>query len=123
MRKVILGCLLIVLSGCVPALLNLLIQDTDKGALQLTTTSTGTIITFSAGQKDAQEVALYIGGENLQVADDKCQPVDNGMGCDLGNINTGASYEVIIQGSKLSANVTYYRPGSSQPLLLLLEVQ
>jgi hypothetical protein len=123
MRKLILGVLLIILSGCTPALLNLILQDSDKGELRFSTNATGATITFLSGKKDAEDVALYIGGENLKVTDPNCGPVDNGIGCELGTISTGGSYEVIVEGARLTSSVTYYRPGSSQPILLLMELQ
>jgi hypothetical protein len=123
MRKLVLGLLLVFLSGCVPALLNLILQDPDKGELRFATNADGATIRFSAGEKDAEDVALYIGGENLQMADPNCGPVDNGIGCELGTIAAGDSYEVMVQGARLTSSVTYYRPGSSQPVLLLTEVK
>jgi hypothetical protein len=122
MRKLVLVFLLVALAGCVP-IINLLSRDPDNGALHLTTNSSGATLSFAAGEKNAEEVALYIGGNGLSVDDDKCEPVENGIGCTLGTLAAGASYEVTVKGSKLSTSVTYYRPGSARPFLLLAEVQ
>jgi hypothetical protein len=122
MRRFTLVFLLFFLAGCVP-ILNMISRDSDKGELRLKTDAGGATITFAAGEQNAEDVALYISGNDLSIEDDKCAPEGTGMGCILGTIVAGESYEVRVRGSKLSTNVTYYRPGSARPFLLLAEVQ
>ncbi len=122
MRSLGLSLSLLVLTACAP-IVTVLFGDSKQGSLELAIGGDSTKITFAAGQQDAEEVALYIGGSNLTVDDANCEVVENGIGCSLGTVAAETSYEVTVRGSKLSANVTYYRPGSAEPLLLLAEVQ
>jgi sirohydrochlorin ferrochelatase len=122
MRKFSLALLLLLLTACAPVV-SVLFGDSEQGSLGLEIGRESTKVTFAAGNQDAEEVALYIGGSNLSVDDDKCEVVENGIGCTLGTVAAETSYEITVRGSKLSANVTYYRPGSSEPLLLLAQVQ
>lgn len=121
MRKLVGVFLFLFLIGCAPTI-SVLFGDPEQGSLELEIGRTSTKVIFAAGNQDALDVALYIGGNNLSVNDNKCTPEGNGFGCILGTVAAGGSYEVTVQGSQLSANVTYLRSGSAEPLLLLAEV-
>jgi hypothetical protein len=124
MHKIALG-LILLLTSCAPviAAFNIFASDGNKAGLRLKGNGDGAVVTFEAGEQLAQQVGLYIGGMGLKVEDSKCKPVNNGIGCDLGNIEAGKNYAVTVTGSKLSANATYYRAGSDRPFLLLAEAQ
>jgi hypothetical protein len=112
---------LLLLVACIPAM-NIVAGSNDGSKLSLSVGTTNSV-TFEVGEQDAEEVALYIGGTNLVVTDEKCQPVENGIGCVLGTIAAGQSYQVVVQGSRLSTNVTYYHPDSARPFLLIAETK
>jgi hypothetical protein len=122
MRNFVLSLSVLLLAACAP-IVTVLFGDANEGSLALAIGGSSTKITFAAGSQDARDVALYIGGENLHVNDAKCKKEGNGIGCILGTVAAGTSYEVTVEGSKLSANVTYLRLGSQETLLLLAEVQ
>lgn len=121
MRKLLGFFLCLFLTSCAPTF-SVLFGDKDEGSLALKLGGGNTRVIFAAGTRDALDVALYIGGNNLSVNDDNCAREGNGFGCILGTVAAGGSYEVTVQGSQLSANVTYLRSGSAEPLLLLAEV-
>jgi hypothetical protein len=113
------------LTSCAPviAAFNIFASDSSKAGLRLRGNGDGAVVTFEAGEQAAEAVALYVGGQGLKVEDPKCRPVNQGIGCELGNVEANKSYAVMVTGSKLSANVTFYRAGSNKPLLLLAEAQ
>lgn len=72
-------------------------------------------VVFFAGKAAAEEVALFVGGDGLSVQDARCRPQGRGQGCELDTVAADSSYTLQVRGSRLSANVTFYRPGSSVP--------
>ena len=129
MRKVRLLALcctaLMALMSCAPVF-NLFAGDNQKARLRLQGDSSGAIISFEAGEQEAQEVALFIGGKDLNLENTSggtCKPVQDGIGCTAAKIAAGDKLEVKLKGSKFSASVTYYRPGSDRPFALLAETK
>jgi threonine dehydrogenase-like Zn-dependent dehydrogenase len=114
--------------SCAPvaAAFNIFASDQLKAKLRLARDGTGATVTFSAGEQEAQEVALYIGGEGLKLespTDGSCKPVQDGLGCIIKSSTASGEFVVKLKGKQHSANVTYYRPGSDKPYFLLAEAR
>lgn len=91
-------------------------RGSDDATLTLTTAS----VTFDAGSSVAHNVALYLGGVGLLVTDERCEVVNNGVGCDLGTIEDSTA--INYTGSDVSVNVSYYRDDVDTPLFFYVRL-
>lgn len=99
-----------VLAACVPVqqaaqdLIKAVAAEGDPAILILESTTVSFVPNGSV-----QDVGLYIGGNSLVVADDRCYVEGNGIACKLGDLTEAES--VAFTGERVSANVSYYRDG------------
>lgn len=70
-------------------------------------------VVFDSGPTVALQVVLYVGGENLQEAEEVCEPLGNGIVCELGDVVGPVTMDVT--GTDRSSNVSYYRESDSSP--------
>ena len=115
--------LAMVLAACtIPAAVKDTVQHTvtviGKGADDAMMALSDTDVVFSSGSGTAYSVVLYLGGDNLNVTDQRCDVVNNGIGCDLGDV-TGST-RVAFNGNDVSVNTTYFRSDVNTPLFFYL---
>jgi hypothetical protein len=103
------------LSACnLPATVQHVTTVVGKGSDAASLTLSQTDVAFNSGPDVAQSVALYMGGHSLKVMDPRCKVVNNGFGCDLGDI-LGVT-NIAFTGSDVSVNVSYFRADLKTPL-------
>lgn len=64
-------------------------------------------VTFDPVVGVAENVSLYVGGQNLVESEVACRPLGNGVWCRLGDVSEATT--VAVTGDNRSANVRLYR--------------
>lgn len=104
------------LSSCAPLL------GTLQGDDASLTRSSGSVL-FDAGTTNAEDVAVYLKGDAITVSGSGavCSAVSTGIGCTLGTVPAGKKFRLIVAGTLTSGSATFYRPGSTRPILTTLK--
>lgn len=105
----------LILSACnLPATVQNVTTVVGKGSDAATLTLSQSDVAFNSGPETALSTVLYLGGVKLNVMDPRCHVVNNGVGCDLGDVN--GTTNIAFSGSDVSVNVTYFRTTLHTPL-------
>ena len=141
MKRLLLFTLLftLLLASCAPVAnvakdtVNRVGRGDDTARLEATREAEGYVsLTFYAGDSDAQDPTLFIGGSGLEVDPHNapfCFVQSDGLGCKIGEVDensephrvvrAGTRYVVYVSGEGVTSSVRYYRAGGVKPLLIV----